>query len=113
MVTLQAVKNGVQMYLEQELISRIAGWQKWAIGAALAMGLDKADDFYNWLKDNELVKMLHVIDEDGMIDIDSVYVKFLEQARKSPATFTMPLLGTMTLKENDVEKIYKCIKQNS
>lgn len=110
MVTLQAVKAGVQKYLEEELIAKISGWQKWIVGAALSMGIDKADAMYESLKNNDLIKMLNVIDDNGLIDIDAVYEKLMEQASKSTASFTVPMLDTITLNVTDVEKIYKCIK---
>jgi hypothetical protein len=53
--------------------------------------------------------MLEVIDENDMIDIDTLYREFLKQAQKGPATFDVPMVGALTLNTADVEKIYRYI----
>jgi hypothetical protein len=53
--------------------------------------------------------MLGVIRPDDMIDIDALYREFKRQAQISPATFAVPGLGTLTLREDDVDKLYSYI----
>ena len=55
--------------------------------------------------------MLDVIDENDMIDIDTIYTELRKQAEKNPATFNAPMIGTITLTKDDVDKLYRLIKE--
>ena len=43
------------------------------------------------------------------IILESGYEELLKQARKSPVTFNLPMLGNVTLNESDVQKLYRDI----
>jgi hypothetical protein len=96
-------------YLDTEITPNIGGWQKWVFGAVAGVALSKITNIFNALKNNELIKMLEVIDEEDNIDIDTIYREFLKQAQKGAITFDIPMVGAMTLDHSDVEKIYKHI----
>ena len=50
MATLAQVKAGAAAYIEQEIISKIGGWQKWVAGAVVSMALIRADGIFDALK---------------------------------------------------------------
>lgn len=111
MTDLNNIITGIKKYLESELLERVTGWQKWTVGAALSMILDNAVNVFNSLKTNPVIKSMGVINNDDEIDIDKVYKYFIEQARKSAVTFNLPIIGAVTMKADDVEKIYSFIKK--
>lgn len=109
MVTLAQVRAGVGRYLEAEMISKICGWQKWVVGAAASMALDQSAAIFNKLKTNPIVQALGVIDEQDGIDIDRLHAEFAKQAQRGAVTFDVPIIGSLTLNAQDVDKIYQYI----
>ena len=49
------------------------------------------------------------LDEQGNINVEALHEELLKQARKSPVTFNLPMLGNVTLNEADVQKLYSDI----
>lgn len=110
MATLAQVKTGAAAYIEQEIIAKIGGWQKWVAGAAVSMALNRADAIFEALRQNPAVKLLGIIDDSGEIGIDALYSEFKKQAQRGPISFDVPMIGKLTLNESDVDKIYQSIK---
>lgn len=105
------VLNGITKYIDTEIIANINGWQKWVVGGGIGLALSNSTDLFNKLKSNEVVKMLNVIDENEKINVDKIYRELKKQAKKSSVTFNVPMLGTLTLNEQDVDKLYELIKE--
>jgi hypothetical protein len=55
------------------------------------------------------IKMLDVVDENGMIDIDIIYQAFFNQAKKGEAVINLPMVGETKLNERDIEMLYRYI----
>lgn len=111
MVTYNQVVNGMAKYIDQEIINKIQGWQRWALGAGAGIMMNKGTNMFNAFKAHPVVKMLEVIDDNDMIDIDTIYAELRKQAEKGSATFDAPMIGTITLTKDDVDKLYRLIKE--
>ena len=111
MVTYNQVVNGMAKYIDQEIINKIQGWQRWALGAGAGIMMNKGTNIFNAFKAHPVVKMLEVIDDNDMIDIDTIYTEIRKQAEKGSATFDAPMIGTITLTKDDVDKLYRLIKE--
>lgn len=111
MVSMDKFKRGVARYLDEEFTNKMTGWQKWVFGAGSAMYLENLSTSMERLKNNELVKGLGILDENGNINVEKMHRYLQEQARKGPVTFTIPMIGTVTLSDSDVEKLYTLIMQ--
>ena len=111
MVAYNQVVNGMTKYIDQEIINKIQGWQRWALGAGAGIMMTKGANIFNTLKSNPIIKMLDVIDENDMIDIDTIYTELRKQAEKGAVTFEAPMIGTITLTKDDVDKLYHLIKE--
>lgn len=109
MVELNQVINGLKAYVEDEVITKLSGLDKWLVGAGVSMLLDNGANVFNTMKDTELVKLMEIVNSDNQIDIEKVYKALLEQAEKSAVTFKVPMVGSMTINRQDVEKMYQCI----
>lgn len=104
------VINGIAKYIDEEIVGKIEGWKKWVVGSAAGIALSNSADIFNQLKNSEYIKMLNLVDKDGKIDVDKIYKEMKKQAKKSAITFNVPVLGALTLNEQDVDKIYEMIK---
>lgn len=111
MVTYNQVVNGMAKYIDQEIINKIQGLPRWGLGAVSGIALSKGTNIFNALKAHPIIKMLEVIDENDMIDIDTIYTEIRKQAEKGSATFDAPMIGTITLTKDDVDKLYRLIKE--
>lgn len=111
MVTYNQVVNGMSRYIDQEIVNKMQGWQRWALGAGAGIMMTKGTNIFNALKANPIIKMLDVIDENDMIDIDTIYTELRKQAEKGAATFDAPMIGTITLTKDDVDKLYRLITE--
>lgn len=111
MVTYNQVVNGMAKYIDQEIINKIQGWQRWALGAGAGIMMNKGTNMFNAFKAHPVVKMLEVIDDNDMIDIDTIYTELRKQAEKGAVTFDAPMIGTITLTKDDVDKLYHLIKE--
>lgn len=111
MVTMDQIKRGAARYVDEEFTAKLSGWQRWAVGAGAAMALENLEVSMSGLLENHAVRAMGVLDEAGNVDLDRVYEAFKKQAQKGPVTFQAPLLGAVTINEQDVDKIYTCILQ--
>lgn len=105
------VINGIATFIDEEVLTGINGWQKWVLGSGVGIALSDAEELVNSLKENELVKMLKIIDGDK-INIDKIYKELKKQAKKSSITFNIPMIGTLTLKEEDIDKLKEIIERS-
>lgn len=110
MVSYSQVVNGISKYIDQEIVNKLQGWQRWALGAGTGIFLSKSGENFAQLKENSIVKMLGLIDENGMVDVDIIYSELRKQADKGSIVAEIPALGKITLTKDDVEKLYACIK---
>lgn len=111
MVTMDQIKRGAARYVDEEFTAKLSGWQRWAVGAGAAMALENLEVSMSGLLENHAVRAMGVLDEAGNVDLDRVYTSLKKQAQKGPVTFQMPLLGAVTINEQDVDRLYTCILQ--
>jgi hypothetical protein len=52
---------------------------------------------------------MEIINDKDEIDIELIYREIKKQAQKSAVTVDIPLAGTLTLNEQDVDKLYGMI----
>lgn len=111
MVSFQQTITGCVNYIDYEILGKIADWRKWVVGAGIGIALTKSTEVFNQLKQIPIVKTMGLIDENDMIDIDTIYTEVLKQAKKGAITFNVPTLGALTLNQQDVEKMYRYIME--
>ena len=104
------VISGIVKYVDTEIVDKITGWKKWVVGSGIGLALSNTTEVFNQLKNNEFVKMLGVINKEDKVYVDKIYKEMKKQAKKSAVTFDMPMIGPITLNEQDVDKMYELIK---
>ncbi len=110
MVSYTQVKQGLSGYITNEIIAKMAGWQQWVAGAFVSLAMTRTDQIFDTIRSNPAVKLLGVISEDGMVDIDALHTAFRQQAKDS-VQIDLPMLGAVTLAPGDIDLIYQYIKQ--
>lgn len=109
MVAYTKLINGLSKYVDEEIVNKLTGYQKWIIGAGAGIMLNKATNVFNTLKNNPLIKSMEIINEKDEIDIELIYRELKKQAQKGAVTVEVPMAGVLTLNEQDVDKIYSMI----
>jgi hypothetical protein len=109
MVTVSQIQNGLAMYIDEEITPMLPGWRKFAFGAAAGLMLARTGEIYESLKSNPMIRMMGVIQPDDTIDIDALYREAKKQIQRSPLTFDIPGAGIITLREVDLDKLYRLI----
>ena len=113
MTSLVSVIEGLKEFFDEELVMKVNGIGKWIIGAGLSMFMENAAQTFNELKENPLIKSLNIIDNEDRIDIEKLYSALREQANKMGAvSFHVPMIGTMTIRTEDLDHIYADIKKH-
>ena len=109
MVNLAQVQMGIEKYIENEIIAKIVDWRKWVVGAGASMALSRSTDIFNQIKEHPVIKAMHIIDDNDLIDIDKLHTEFAKQAQRGAVTFDIPLMGALTLNASDVDRLYSYI----
>lgn len=109
MVQLDRVRNGVVRFIDEELAPKMSGAQKWVFVAAASALLSDPAKLLAKIKGNAVFDALEIVDANNNVDVDKIYRYIKPQAEKGPATISLPIVGTILLDSNDVDKIYSYI----
>lgn len=110
MIPISQVQRGVAQYVDAEIVAKMSGWQKWVFGAGAGVVASKMPGIVSELKQNKFTQMLGLVNDRDEIDVDTLYAQFLEQARRTGAiTVSIPMIGALTLNEDDVTRLYQYI----
>ena len=86
------VIKGIASFIDEEILININGWQKWVLGSGIGIALSDAEELFKSLKNNELIKVLKIVDGDK-INVDKIYKELKKQAKKTQITINIPMIG--------------------
>jgi hypothetical protein len=109
MVPYSKVINGMKRYINEEIISKMAGFPKIATEVVTNIAFEKSNDVFVELKNNTWVKMLKIVNEKDEVDVEILYRELKKQAQKAPLVLDIKMIGTLTLNEQDVDKLFNMI----
>ena len=110
MVHYSKVIQGMVNYIDSDIIAQMNGSMRgWGIGIVTGLAAKRAEQLFGVLRNNPIVTALGLVDGE-MIDIDAIYSEALRMAQKGSATVSIPILGTVTFKTEDIESVYRHIK---
>lgn len=112
MIPFEQVQRGVAAYLDREImpVFKDEGWKRVAAGAAIALAINRAGGFVPMLSQHQVIRTLGVMDEEGNVDVEALVPVLKDQLAKEPMDLNIPMLGTLTFRENDVDKLYEYIR---
>jgi hypothetical protein len=109
MATITQIQNGIAKFIDEDIVPMLPGWRKFAFGAGAGLMLSRTGEIFEKAKSNELIKMMGVIREDDTVDVDAIYREAKRQIAKAPITMDIPALGSITLRDSDIDKLYRLI----
>lgn len=113
MITLDDLRNGVVRYIDNELMPEFSqnGLEKVVVGTAIGLIIKKNFSKIETFKDHPLVKLTGVMDDEGNIDFDTLAAEVKENMPETGVSIEAPMIGKMTFKNEDVDKLEKYIKK--
>ena len=107
----EQIINGLINYTENEIISKMPTVGKIVDGNVVGIGMKNIDGIITNLKTNPLIKTLGVIDESGMIDVDTILDSLKQSAVKyGNVIIKLPYMGDLTLTAQDVDLLRNYIR---
>lgn len=111
MVHYSQVVAGIAGYLDEEMVSKVAGTPKaWIMGAVIGLASTRAEPLVRQLSSNPMVVAMGLVDGEN-IDVDAIYGELIKQAKRGSMTMQIPMMGAVTFNVSDVEKLYRHIKE--
>ena len=108
MVHYKQAIDGITRYIDSEIVPKMDGLQKWIFGTGASIAMRKADEMFHQFKDHQLLKALDLVKGED-INIELIYEELIKQANQSAVKIEIPLLGTLSLNKDDIEKMYRII----
>lgn len=109
MVHYTRVLQGVANYVDNELVSKLAGsWKAWLLGGMAGIAVSRGEALFRQYKDNPVAHALGLVDGEN-IDIDTLFAELRKQAQKGSATVSLPVIGAVTFGVSDVDALHRYI----
>lgn len=107
------VQRGIAAYMDNEVMPLIddSSWKKVMVGTAISLGIKRADAYLPLLQANPIIKTLDLVDEEGAIDVDTLAPEIKNNISQDGMKIDIPVLGTMTFRPGDVDKLLQYIKR--
>ena len=114
MVNVKKIEYGLAKWLDRELMPQLPqeGWRKVVTGAALSLMLKKSENLVGGMLENPFFKLLEIVDDKGDVDIDTVRTEIIKNVPDKGFIIDLPLIGSMTIKKNDIDNLYRYIMED-
>lgn len=110
MVGVDRLQRGIRAYVDNEMLPKMTGAQRWMTAVAVGVYTEKLPTVLEKAADSPAMKPLGIITPEG-VDVETAYKYLKPAAQSGGATFNVPLLGSVTFTEADVEQLYRYIMQ--
>lgn len=109
-VTIDQAMRGAMRYADNEVIPHLPGGKGIGAGIMLALIMEGSREKILALRENPAVKLMHIMDEQGNIDIDRLY-SAARPKFENKLSVDVPFIGSLKFDQNDVDKLYKYIQE--
>ena len=90
MVTMEQVRCGLVMWIDNAILPQLEDLPRLAYGTAVGLALRKADNLRKMAQENELIKMLDIVDEAGNVDLEAIVEQLGPRLRAHPWKMQLP-----------------------
>ena len=109
--TSEQVMNGLIQYIENEIISKMPTVGKIVFGTGIGLAMKNQSDFLNNLRNNQVLKMIGAINEEGLFDVDTIAECAKQSAEKyGNVVINIPYMGDITLTSKDIDLLKRYIR---
>lgn len=106
------VVNGLIQYVDEQVLNNLPTAGKWLVGTGVGIATTKVNDVVSMLNDNEIVKLMGIVDEQGMYDVDLIADNMKKAAQRyGNMSLRVPMVGMLTFTEEDVEALRNYIER--
>ena len=109
MIPYNQVVNGVTKYIDNEILPKVEGLSKIAVGIMLAGAVKRGDSIIEQIKAIPVVKMIGIVDDENRVDIETIYEELKKQVSREPISMVLPGVGKVTFNHDDIDKMYSHI----
>lgn len=110
MIHYSRVVNGLMLFVENELASKLAGsWKAWALKVAAGMAMTKAEPLFRLIASNPVAIALGAVDGEN-VNVDAIIGELRKQAQQGTATIDIPMIGPFTVGLADVDALNRYIR---
>ena len=74
MVSIDKVQTGISRYLDNEVVPKMSGANRWLFSAAAAAYVAEAPKLVKKLNENKALAALNLVDEAGNVDVEKISV---------------------------------------
>lgn len=112
MTELATIQKGIAAYLDNELMPNLPanGFEKVLAGTAISLAIRKSGAIVEGYKDNKIVKMLGIMDENGNVDVGILAEELKKNIPIDGFKVELPMIGGLTFHKDDVDKLHDYIK---
>lgn len=113
MISIDKIEKGIANYLDGELMPQLQDnkLEKVLVGTAASLAISRIGTIVASYKDNKLVKMLGIMDDEGNVDVEVLADELKKNISKEGVKVDIPIVGTMTFHKDDVDKLYEYIME--
>lgn len=110
MVSMEKVQKGIAVFIDQELIPSLTGWDKILVGGSAGVAVAKLPKI---IEQYPIISALDIYDKNNnQMDIDTLYQSVLPYLGSELLPLRIPVLGiTMKVGKQQIDALYRYIKE--
>lgn len=110
MVSMEKVQKGIAVFIDQELIPSLTGWDKILVGGSAGIAVAKIPKL---VEHYPIISALDIYDrQNNQIDIDTLYQAVVPYLGNEVLPVRIPVLGiTIKVGKQQIDALYHYIKE--
>ena len=110
MVSMEKVQKGIAVFIDQELIPSLTGWDKILVGGSAGVAVANLPKI---IEQYPIVSALDIYDKNNnQMDIDTLYQSVVPYLGNELLPLRIPVLGiTMKVGKQQIDALYRYIKE--
>ena len=110
MVSMEKVQKGIAVFIDQELIPSLTGWDKILVGGSAGVAVAKLPKI---IEQYPIISALDIYDKNNnQMDIDTLYQSVVPYLGNELLPLRIPVLGiTMKVGKQQIDALYRYIKE--